>query len=93
MYDWSADVLNDSWNAANAKKKLKTKANTLACDALLDQNIFAGVGNIIKNEVLYRIKVHLESKIGKIPAKKLNEMVREARNFSFEFLESSLYSK
>ena len=26
----------------------------LVCDALLDQNIFAGVGNIIKNEVLYQ---------------------------------------
>jgi endonuclease-8 len=59
----------------------------LAGDVLLDQNIFAGVGNIIRNEVLYRIKVHPESRIGKMPAKKVNELIREARKYSFDFLE------
>jgi formamidopyrimidine-DNA glycosylase len=29
----------------------------LIWDALLDQNVFAGVGNIIKNEVLFRLRV------------------------------------
>ncbi|HRO68823.1 MAG TPA: hypothetical protein PK951_00545 [Chitinophagaceae bacterium] len=42
----------------------------MVCDALLDQEIFSGVGNIIKNEVLYRIRVHPESLIGDIPLKK-----------------------
>jgi endonuclease VIII len=87
LYDWSADVLSDSWDPAAAKKKLKTKPDTLACDILLDQKIFAGVGNIIKNEVLYRIKVHPESKVGKMPAKAVNLLVKEARNYSFDFLE------
>ncbi|MER3465444.1 MAG: endonuclease, partial [Chitinophagaceae bacterium] len=36
-------------------------------DALLDQEIFSGVGNIIKNEVLYRIEVHPLSTIGALP--------------------------
>jgi len=53
----------------------------------LDQNIFAGVGNIIKNEVLFRICVHPGSKVGKLPAKQLNALVKEARNYSFDFLE------
>lgn len=43
-YDWTADVLSESWSAANAKKKLRVKPDMLACDALLDQDIFAGVG-------------------------------------------------
>ena len=30
----------------------------MVCDALLDQTVFAGVGNIIKNEVLFRTGVH-----------------------------------
>ena len=59
----------------------------LSCDALLDQNIFSGSGNIIKNEVLFRIKVHPLSKVGALPAKQLNALVREARNYSFDFLE------
>jgi endonuclease-8 len=86
-YDWSADVMNENWNAAKARKKLKMIPNTLVCDALLDQKIFAGVGNIIKNEVLFRIRLHPKTRVGNIPPKKLTELVKEARQYSFDFLE------
>ena len=87
LYDWSGDVLNEAWNPARARKKLKAQPDLLAADALLDQSIFAGVGNIIKNEVLFRIRVHPESRIGELPTRKLTELIREARRYSFEFLE------
>ena len=58
----------------------------MVTDALLDQTIFAGVGNIIKNEVLYRIKVHPKNKVGNLPTKQLNDLIKEARNYSFDFL-------
>jgi hypothetical protein len=48
--------------------------DALVCDALLDQNVFAGVGNIIKNEVLFRIRVHPLSKLGALPAHKLRAL-------------------
>lgn len=86
-YDWSTDVMNDAWDPKKAKTKLKKLPNLLVCDALLEQDIFAGVGNIIKNEVLYRIKVHPESLVGKLPAKKLDELIEQARIYSFQFLE------
>ena len=86
IYDWSGDVMNDEWSASKAKRKLKQQPDTLVCDALLDQHIFAGVGNIIKNEVCFRIYVHPESKVGALPAKQLNELIKEARNYSFDFL-------
>lgn len=87
IYDWSSDVMSDEWDEKKAKKKLKEIPDTLITDALLDQKIFTGVGNIIKNEVLYRVKVHPESLVGKIPAKKINEIIKEARKYSFQFLE------
>ena len=87
VYDFTADVMNEAWNPKAAKKKLKEKPNTLVCDALLDQQIFSGVGNIIKNEVLYRIRVHPETEIGHLPSRKLTELINEARNYSFDFLE------
>ncbi len=87
IYDWAADVLSDEWDAKAAKKKLKKIPETLVTDALLDQSIFSGVGNIIKNEVLYRIKIHPKNELGKLPAKKLTQMINEARNYSFDFLE------
>ena len=87
IYDWEADVMSDLWNQKAAKQKLNKIPDALVCDALLDQNIFAGVGNIIKNEVLFRIYLHPESRVGALPAKKLNELITEARNYSFDFLE------
>jgi endonuclease VIII len=86
VYDWSADVMNKHWSPRKARAKLKMIPNTLVCDALLDQNIFAGVGNIIKNEVLFRISVHPETKVGKLPPKKLSALIKEARDYSFDFL-------
>lgn len=80
LYDWQADVLSDEWDPLKARKKLKAMPDTLICDALLDQQIFSGVGNIIKNEVLYRIKLHPENVIERIPASKLSAVIKEARN-------------
>lgn len=86
VYDWSADVMNAGWDPKKARTRLKQSPALLACDALLDQNIFAGVGNIIKNEVLFRIRVHPETEIGKLPAARLSALIKEARNYSFDFL-------
>lgn len=86
-YDWTADVMSDEWSPRNAAKKLKENPEMLACDALLDQQIFSGCGNIIKNEVLFRIFLHPESLIGKIPPAKIKALISEARNYSFDFLE------
>lgn len=55
VYDWSADVMSEAWSPVKAKRKLKLQPGTLVCDALLGQQVFAGVGNIIKNEVCFRI--------------------------------------
>jgi endonuclease-8 len=87
IYDWSADVMNENWSSRKARKKLKELPKTLVCDALLDQNIFAGVGNIIKNEVLFRIKVHPKTRVGELPPRKLTQLIKEARRYSFDFLE------
>ncbi len=86
-YDWSADVMNENWDKKKARIKLKETPEAFICDSLLDQDIFAGVGNIIKNEILYRVRVHPESVIGKISAAKLNKLIDETRIYSFQFLE------
>jgi endonuclease-8 len=85
-YDWRADVMADAWSPALALKKLRARPDLLVCDALLDQTIFAGVGNIIKNEVLFRIRLHPLSTVGDVPAAKLRELVAQARTYSFDFL-------
>lgn len=86
LYDWEADVLNAAWNPAKARKKLKKNPTKMICDVLLNQDIFAGVGNIIKNEVLYRVKLHPESSVQAIPPRLLTRLINETRNYSFDFL-------
>jgi endonuclease-8 len=85
VYDWSADVMADAWNPRAARRKLQLQPRALVADALLDQSIFAGVGNIIKNEVLFRIRVHPETRVGDLPPRKLGELIRQARDYSFDF--------
>ena len=87
IYDWRADVMADAWSPRMAARKLRQAPQAFVCDTLLDQEIFAGVGNIIKNEVLFRIRVHPLSRVGALPARKRGELVREARLYSFQFLE------
>jgi endonuclease-8 len=86
LYDWSADIMSKKWDTARAIEKLKAKPKTMICDALLDQNIFSGSGNIIKNESLFRAKLHPESIIGEIPDQKLNELIDAVLKFSQDFL-------
>ncbi|WP_296000178.1 DNA-formamidopyrimidine glycosylase family protein [Rugamonas sp.] len=90
QYDWRVDIMSDQWDAALALKKLRALPDTLACDALLDQTIFAGVGNIIKNEVLFRIRLHPLARLGDLPPRKLRELVEQARVYAGEFLEWKL---
>jgi len=86
-YDWRTDVMNDAWDPRLARRRLKQQPDTLVCDALLDQDLFAGVGNIIKNEVLFRQRVHPESKVGDLPPRVLGKVIADAREYSFRFLE------
>ncbi len=85
-YDWEADIMSDQWDPKKARKKLKQIPSTMVADALLDQQIFSGLGNIMKNEVLYRIKLHPATLVGNIPPRKLSELIRESRNYAFDFL-------
>ena len=41
LYDWSADVMNEKWDPGKALQKLQNIPDTLACDALLNQDIFS----------------------------------------------------
>jgi endonuclease-8 len=86
-YDWSADVMNANWDPKKARAKLKKLGSKQICDSLLEQDIFSGVGNIIKNEVLYRVRIHPESIVKAIPALKIKKLIEESRTYSFQFLD------
>lgn len=86
-YDFAADVMSDAWDPRAALAKVRTFPRAEIADVLLDQAIFAGVGNIIKNEVLFRTGVSPFAKVADISDRKLRAIVADARTFSFRFLE------
>lgn len=87
VYDWRTDVMSKEWDATYVRQLVKAQPpGTLVCDLLLDQDIFTGVGNIIKNETLYRTGIHPETPLGQLPPRKLTELIHEAVHYSEDFL-------
>lgn len=80
------DILSDKWDVKQATKAMKTDPNQTIDDVLLDQEIFPGVGNIIKNEALFMSKILPWAQIKNLSTKQLKEIALNARTFSFHFL-------
>lgn len=84
-YDFTADIMSKTWDPVTAYKKVKKFPNEEIADVLLDQDIFAGVGNIIKNEVLSLTYTHSEKLVKDIKPKKLKEIIHVTQDFSIQF--------
>jgi len=51
----------------------------------MDQDIFAGLGNIIKNEVLFILKLHPDTPASALSSAMRRQLVQEARDYSLRF--------
>jgi len=79
LYDPRTDIMNTRWDTDLAVEKLRAlPADTLICDALMDQTIFAGLGNAIKTEALHAQRIHPESRLDAMPDKTLRDLIHEA---------------
>ncbi|MBA3238367.1 MAG: endonuclease [Parachlamydiaceae bacterium] len=87
LYDFSTDVMSSEWSPKKAIEKIKKQQEEEIADVLLDQSIFSGVGNIIKNEVLFIVKTVPTTPVKDISAPQLKKLVNTAREFSFQFYE------
>lgn len=84
-YDFTVDIMSPKWDADQAFDTISSKPNAEIADVLLDQNVFAGVGNIIKNEVLWRVHIHPQAKIKEIAPSELKDLIAETKKFSLLF--------
>lgn len=87
LYDFSTDVMSSAWNSKKALNSIKIHQDEEIGDVLLDQSIFSGVGNIIKNEVLFLVKMQPTTLIKNISNPKLIKIVKIAQSFSLQFYE------
>jgi len=84
-YDFTIDIMSTKWDSDKAFDSISSKPGVEIADILLDQEIFAGVGNIIKNEVLWRVRIHPETKVENIAPSELRKLIAETKKFSLLF--------
>lgn len=71
LYDSRTDILSRHFSAKHVKNLLLKVADKEIDDVLMNQEIFTGVGNIIRNESLYLSGIHPKVKQEKFLKKRL----------------------
>jgi endonuclease-8 len=84
-YDFTIDIMSPKWDADQALEAVLSRPGAEIADLLLDQEIFAGVGNIIKNEVLWRVLIHPATRVKDIPPADIQKLIAETKKFSLLF--------
>lgn len=83
----SRDVCSALFNAQDAFTSLRQAGQHMSIsDALLNQDIFPGVGNIIKIESLHRSLVDPRKIVNTLSDQELRRIVRHTRKFSMDWL-------
>jgi len=84
--NWEADIMSKKWSDDKAIEEMHQHPEMMICDALMNQDIFAGVGNIIKNEALFRASIHPKSLLKNLTESKLRRIIKETKEYGIEFL-------
>lgn len=82
FYDWRTDILHKSFSAAWVVKLMQQHSAKPIHEVLMNQDIFTGVGNKIRNEALYRAGIHPFSITAAIPSAKQKRLVSEVRKYA-----------
>ncbi|WP_313504146.1 hypothetical protein [Kaistella carnis] len=86
-FNFKTDILKPEFDEDFVLNELQNKhAEEMIGDVLMDQHLFAGVGNIIRIEALYHAKIHPESIVKAIPEKKLIFLLKMIVDYAEEFL-------
>lgn len=85
-YDFSIDIMARAWDATKALERIKAHKAVQVADVLLDQSVFAGVGNIIKNEVLSLERINPKTPVARLSPAKRRALIARTRKFSLQFL-------
>ncbi|MBA3815523.1 MAG: endonuclease [Parachlamydiaceae bacterium] len=87
LYDFSTDIMSKKWDSKKALNTVKKLQEVEIGDILLDQNIFSGVGNIIKNEVIFLIKISPTTLIKNLSNLILLKIIKNTQAYAHQFYE------
>ena len=75
------DILADTFDSAEAARRICERPSIEIGDALLDQGVIAGLGNVYKSEVLFACGVNPFARVGSLDEKAIGCLVGTARKF------------
>jgi len=85
--DRRVDLMSPEWEEDHVIHLMRRRKNAALCDLLLDQTVFAGSGNIVKNEVLFNIRRHPLTKLAHVSSKDWPKVARAVREYCWNFYE------
>ncbi len=85
--DRRVDLMSEEWDEKHVVRLMVRKKDALLCDLLLDQTVFAGSGNIVKNEVLFNIRRHPLTKLAYVSNKDWPKLAHAVRDYCWQFFD------
>jgi len=75
------DLLGDAFDSGEALRRLRTRPDAAIGDALLNQRVLAGIGNVYKSEILFACGVDPFALVRTLDDASLNALITTARRF------------
>jgi len=79
-----------NWDEEKLLNLLIKDKDRVIGEILLDQRVFAGIGNILRNEILFRSGIRPDKRISDIPEKRLKLLIKITKRLSEDFLENKI---
>jgi endonuclease-8 len=73
------DVLTDDFNADKVIANLRERPDSPIAEALLNQRVVAGLGNVYKSEILFMCRINPFARVQELTAATLRSLVEESR--------------
>ena len=73
------DVLADDFDATKVIANLRQRSDSEIAEALLDQRVLAGLGNVYKSEILFVCRIDPSARVTELTEAQLTSIVEESR--------------
>ncbi len=90
MKNYGPDPLREDWDRNEAYLNMIKHRGTTISKVLLDQSVISGVGNILRNEILYRAGIHPEKRVEELDKEELYKVIHYVEKLSREWLDLKL---
>ena len=84
------DLLSESFDEAEALRRIRARPSESIADVLLNQRVMAGIGNVYKSEVLFTCGIHPFAAVEDVTDDGLRCLVATARKFLLANVHTSL---